>query len=62
MTKFFPKRMYSPIMNKWLFGYSEDPNSDGLTFKGGYEDPTYLTFKVEFGDWGASILDREIIQ
>ena len=27
-----------------------------------YEDPTRLMFKVEFGDWGYSVLDTETIK
>ena len=55
------KSVYSSIMNRWIFGVNATGKSSSI-FKDGYDDPTYMTFKVEFGDWGASILDRSIVQ
>jgi len=51
-------RLFSPTTNKWL---KINDNYSGQLFKEGYDDPTYLTFKIEFGDWGASVLPRNII-
>ena len=39
--------------------YGSQSNND--VFYDGFEDPTRLTFKVEFGMWGASILDDNTI-
>ena len=55
------KTVYSSIMNRWIFGASADGKKSAV-FKDGYDDPTYMTFKIEFGEWGASILDRSIVQ
>lgn len=55
------KSVYSGIMNRWIFGEFAD-NKKSSIFKDGYDDPTYMTFKVEFGDWGASVLDRSLVQ
>ena len=64
------KTIYSGIMNRWLYGNDSEfkqfqsittTYKDGV-FREGYDDPTYMTFKIEFGDWGASVLDRSIIQ
>lgn len=41
--------------NEWGTGASNE------VFYDGHEDPTFLTFKVEFGEWGASITDDESI-
>lgn len=56
--------MYSPTMNRWLNYFDEtlsEKYSKSSAFKEGYDDPTYMTFKIEFGDWGASILDKKIV-
>lgn len=55
------KLLYNGIMKRWLYG-AEINEKSGLVFKEGYDDPTYMTFRIEFGDWGASVLDRSIIQ
>jgi len=55
------KAVYSGIMNRWIFGATADGRKSSI-FKDGYDDPTYMTFKVEFGEWGASVLDRSIVQ
>lgn len=55
------KLLYNPIMARWM-GMSEDKS---VLFKGAYsdyDDPTFLTFRLEFGDWGASVLDRSLLQ
>ena len=58
------KLLYNGIMKRWLYGADIDEtiNKKSAIFKEGYDDPTYMTFRIEFGDWGASILDRSIIQ
>ncbi len=58
------KLLYNGIMKRWLYGadIDENVNRKSAIFKEGYDDPTYMTFRIEFGDWGASILDRSIIQ
>ena len=55
------KTVYSSVMNRWIFGTTAD-NKKSAIFKEGYDDPTYMTFKIEFGEWGASILNRDLIQ
>ena len=59
------KYVYNSIMNRWLNtqDYSSGDPKDWTSsvWQEGYDDPTYMTFKVEFGDWGASILDRHVI-
>ena len=55
------KTIYNGIMNRWIFGATAD-NKKSAIFKEGYDDPTYMTFKIEFGEWGASILNRDLIQ
>ena len=58
------KLLYNGIMKRWLYGADIDEtiNKKSAIFKEGYDDPTYMTFRIEFGDWGVSILDRSIIQ
>jgi len=51
------KYVYNPIMNRWLNSF-DSTEYTSTVFKEGYDDPTYMTFKIEFGDWGASVLDR----
>ena len=50
--------MYDPHINKWFYNTK---NNNNEIFKDGYEDPTYLTFKVEFGGWGYSVLDKSTL-
>ena len=54
--------LYDNITNTW-YNYFDDKNKSLLSsiWKEGYDDPTYLTFKVEFGDWGASVLHRDVL-
>lgn len=59
------KILYNSIMKRWLYQGDIDTNpkyKKSVVFKEGYDDPTYMTFKIEFGDWGASILDRSVLQ
>ena len=57
--------VYISVMNRWLnpqnYNGSQPSDWTSSIWKEGYDDPTYMTFKVEFGDWGASILDRHVI-
>ena len=55
------KTVYNGILNRWIFGTTADGRKSSI-FKDGYDDPTYMTFKIEFGEWGASVLDRSIVQ
>ena len=50
------------IMKRFHMGneYGTEMNSE--IFSSGFEDPTRLMFKVEFGDWGCSVLDTETIK
>lgn len=55
---------FDNVTMRWLNEMSGDPglqNSYGAsnTFKSGYEDPTYMTFRIEFGGWGASTMSKE---
>ena len=50
------KLLYVGSMNKWLNYFDDLPYNKSSVFKEGYDDPTYMTFKIEFGDWGASVL------
>lgn len=36
-----------------------DLYEDSVVFSSGYEDPTYMTFRIEFGGWGASTINKE---
>lgn len=56
--------LFNPIKNRWFNTYNAK-SEIGKIFKGKYsdfDDPTYLTFKIEFGDWGSSILDRNALK
>lgn len=50
---------YDPMTMRWLNESTpnKDNNYNSTVFANGYEDPTYLTFRIEFGGWGASTLD-----
>ena len=50
---------YDPMTMRWLNESTpnKDNNYNSAVFENGYEDPTYLTFRIEFGGWGASTLD-----
>ncbi|WQJ53514.1 MAG: hypothetical protein [Wendovervirus sonii] len=56
------KYIYNDVMNRWMNNYEYDEYMSSAAFREGYDDPTYMTFKIEFGDWGASILDRSEIR
>lgn len=49
-------------MLRFLKGNEFGTQSSNSVFPMGFDDPTHLTFKVEFGEWGASIMsDDEIL-
>ena len=50
--------IFDPVVMRWYYGNTEQYQVQSEVFKKGYEDPTYMTFRVEFGEWGASILHR----
>ena len=50
------------ILQRFHLGNEFGSQSNNDVFAMGYEDPTYLMFKVEFGDWGYSLLDLENIR
>lgn len=52
--------VYSPVMNRW-YNYFDEKLPKSSVFLEGYDDPTYHTFRVEFGDWGASVLDPAVM-
>lgn len=56
--------LFNPIKNRWFNTY-DSPSEKSQVFKYQYadmDDPTYLTFKIEFGDWGASVLTRNALK
>lgn len=60
--------LFDPTMQKWLYGDLTRSKNGTLSGTSGssvfydyYDDPTYMTFKIEFGDWGASVLDRNVL-
>lgn len=58
-------KLFSPTINRWISIKNNNETVGNYTdqvFKNGYDDPTYLTFKIEFGDWGASVLGRNAIE
>lgn len=56
------KLLYVGSMNKWLNYFDDLPYNKSSVFKEGYDDPTYMTFKIEFGDWGASVLPDSALE
>ena len=61
----FAGAAFDPVVMRWYYGNtSKEPDSiysvKSEVFKQGYEDPTYMTFRVEFGEWGASVLHRSV--
>ena len=50
--------IFDPVVMRWYYGNTEQYQVQSEVFKKGYEDPTYMTFRVEFGEWGASVLHR----
>lgn len=45
--------------NEWGSQSPQDTVSEEAIFVDGFDDPTSLTFKVEFGEWGASLNDMK---
>jgi hypothetical protein len=54
--------MANEIRQRFHLGNEFGSESSNEVFASGYEDPTFLTFKVEFGDWGYSLLDEAVIR
>ena len=50
------------ILKRFHLGNEFQSDSNNEVFVSGFEDPTRLMFKVEFGDWGNSLLDLETIK
>ena len=50
------------IMERFHMGNEYGTDMSSEIFRSGFEDPTRLMFKVEFGDWGCSVLDTETIK
>ena len=50
------------IMERFHMGNEYGADMSSEVFRSGFEDPTRLMFKVEFGDWGCSVLDTETIK
>ena len=50
------------IMKRFHMGNEYGTGMSSEVFRSGFEDPTRLMFKVEFGDWGCSVLDTETIK
>lgn len=49
------------ISNRFMHGNEFGTASHNELFIDGFEDPAHLTFKVEFGEWGASVCDDATI-
>lgn len=52
------------ILKRFYLGneYGSTSAAGNALFSPGFEDPTHLTFKVEFGEWGGSITDIETLK
>lgn len=50
------------IQRRFRMGNEWGAQSFNEVFVDGFEDPTFLTFKIEFGEWGASVSDNSTIQ
>ena len=50
------------IIQRFHLGNEFGSESSNEVFVSGFEDPTFLTFKVEFGDWGNSLLEEAVIK
>lgn len=57
-------RSYSlkQIQSRFLQGNEWGTQSTNPVFAVGFDDPAHLTFKVEFGDWGYSTMDKSMIE
>ena len=49
------------VLKRFHLGNDFGSESNNFVFTSGFEDPTYLTFKVEFGEWGATVTDNSNI-
>ena len=47
---------------KFKKNFLNPQNRDSLYFNNDYEEPTYLGFKIEFGDLGASLLSESVMR
>jgi len=54
--------MANDVMQRFHLGNEFGSESNNEVFVSGFEDPTFLMFKVEFGDWGYSLLDEATIK
>lgn len=55
--------LFDPITLNWYNADNTELSTEaptGKVFKKGFNDPTYRTFRIEFGEWGASITDNVI--
>ena len=50
------------ILKRFRFGNEWGTTSANDVFAPGFEDPTHLSFKIEFGEWGGSISDMSTIR
>ncbi len=48
-------------LKRFRMGNEWGTASNNNVFIDGYEDPTFLTFKIEFGEWGATLCDDATI-
>ena len=52
--------LFDPITLNWFHSDAPQTTTEsnvGKVFRKGFNDPTYRTFRLEFGDWGASLWD-----
>lgn len=57
------KLLFNDVQKRWMFGVEDgQTGKKSALFKDNLDDPTFMTFKIEFGDWGTSVLDRKITQ
>jgi hypothetical protein len=49
------------VLRRFRLGNEWGSGSNNEVFVDGFEDPTFLTFKIEFGEWGASLCDNNTI-
>ena len=55
------KLLFNDVQKRWMFGVEDgQTGKKSALFKDNLDDPTFMTFKIEFGDWGTSVLDRKI--
>ena len=49
------------VQKRFRLGNEWGSGSNNEVFVDGFEDPAFLTFKIEFGEWGASLCDNNTI-